>query len=157
MPGAMMLLRSWKSLNTDLNRTTALDLLPEDIEKLIKASKKALAFSSPLYSGFRVGAAVAAGDGRLFTGCNIENLSLTLNACAERVAVLKALSEGATDLRAIAVTSETGETCYPCGSCRQLLFEYAPGIKVVLPSRHSITVLDLKELLPMPFIKKIKK
>ena len=129
--------------------------MPQDIERLIKASKKALGFSQPLYSGFRVGAAVIAGDGRLFTGCNIENASLTLSVCAERVALLKALSEGATDLRAIAITCASGEPCYPCGSCRQMLFEYAPGIKIVLPSKRSVITLDLKELLPMPFIKKV--
>ncbi len=128
--------------------------MPQDIERLIKASKKALAFSRPLYSGFRVGAAVMAGDGRLFTGCNIENPSLTLTVCAERVALLKALSEGATDLKAIAITCASGETCYPCGSCRQMLYEYEPGIQVVLPSRKSTKILDIKELLPMPFVKK---
>ncbi len=127
--------------------------MPQDIDRLVKASKKAIAFSSPLYSGFRVGAALLSGDGRLFTGCNIENASLTLSVCAERVALLKALSEGATDLKAIAIACATEEPCYPCGSCRQMLFEYAPGIKILLPSRRSITVLGLKELLPMPFIK----
>ncbi len=132
----------------------SLDLLPQDIERLVKASKEALSFSRPVYSGFRVGAAVIAHDGRLFTGCNLENASLTLSVCAERVALMKALSEGATGLRAIAITCASGKTCYPCGSCRQLLFEYAPEIKIVLPSRSSIKVLDLKELLPMPFIKK---
>ncbi len=113
-----------------------------------------MAFSRPIYSGFSVGAAVIAGDGRVFTGCNLENASLTLSVCAERVALMKALSEGAAGLKAIAVACASGKTCYPCGSCRQLLFEYAPDIKIVLPSRRSITVLDLKDLLPMPFIKK---
>lgn len=129
------------------------NLPPPDIEKLIDASKKALAFSSPIYSGFRVGAAVESADGRIFTGCNIENASLGLSVCAERVALLKALSEGATALKAIAVICGSGETCYPCGSCRQMLMEFAPDIRVVLPSKKSVKVMGLRELLPLPFIK----
>ncbi|MDA8170898.1 MAG: cytidine deaminase [Nitrospiraceae bacterium] len=124
-----------------------------EIERLINASRKALAFSRPLYSGFRVGAAVEAADGRIFTGSNIENASLGLSVCAERVSLLKALSEGAADLKAIAVVCENGETCYPCGSCRQMLLEFAPGIRIILPSEKSVKVLTIGELLPLPFIK----
>ncbi len=125
-----------------------------EIERLISASKKALAFSRPAYSGFRVGAAVEAADGRIFTGSNIENASLSLSVCAERVSLLKALSEGAADLKAIAIICASGETCYPCGSCRQMLLEFAPGIKVILPSKKSVKILAIEDLLPLPFIKK---
>jgi cytidine deaminase len=128
-------------------------LLQEDIVSLAERAKESLYSSISPYSGFKVGAAILAADGRVFTGCNIENYSLTLVACAERVALWKALSEDARELRAIAVACGTGEYCYPCGICRQALYEFAPDIKVILVSDKGIKTIPIKELLPFPFVK----
>ena len=128
-------------------------MLQQEIEKLIEKAREALAFARPLYSGFKVGAAVLAEDGRIFTGCNFENPSLMMSICAEKVAVLKALSEGRAGLKAIAVACAGQEPCYPCGSCRQFLSEFAPGIRIILPSEKSVQVMGLRELLPYPFVK----
>lgn len=128
-------------------------MLPKETERLVEAAKAAMNNAVAPYSGFRVGASLLAADGKIFTGCNVENFSLMLSMCAERVALLKALSEGARDFRAIAVVCEAGQPCYPCGSCRQMLSEFAPEIEVVLPSEKGIEVMGIKELLPRPFEK----
>ena len=104
------------------------------------------------YSGFKVGAALEAADGRVYTGCNIENASYGLSVCAERVALLKALNEGAREFRQIAVVTGAPALTPPCGACRQLLWEFCGDIPVVL---HSLQGLDeahpLSALLPHPF------
>ncbi len=104
------------------------------------------------YSNFKVGAAIEAADGSVFTGCNIENVSYGLTVCAERVALWKALSEGARQFRRIAIVTGANVIVPPCGACRQLLWEYCGDIPVHL---HSMTGLDeqyqLSALLPHPF------
>jgi len=104
------------------------------------------------YSGFRVGAAIESRDGRIFTGCNIENASYGLSLCAERVALSKALSEGVKDFRAIGIVIDSDSLASPCGACRQLLWEYCGNIVVYL---HSLKGLDaehrMADLLPFPF------
>ena len=88
----------------------------------IKASERAYA----PYSKFKFGAALLADDGRVFTGCNVENASYGLTNCAERTAVFKAVSEGATRFMAIAVAGGVGDVAMPCGACRQVLAEFCP-------------------------------
>jgi cytidine deaminase len=104
------------------------------------------------YSGFKVGAALETKDGRIYTGCNIENLSYGLTVCAERVALWKALSEGAREFRRIAIVTDAATVTPPCGACRQLLWEYCGDIPVHL---HSLKGLDaqhrLADLFPHPF------
>ncbi len=78
------------------------------------------------YSKFKVGAALLAEDGRVFTGCNVENASYGLTNCAERTAVFKAVSEGATRFKAIAIAGGVGDVAMPCGACRQVLAEFCP-------------------------------
>lgn len=102
-------------------------------------------------SGFRVGSALLAQSGKVYTGVNIENPSLTLVICAERVALYKALSEGERGFRAIAVTSSQSNPCYPCGLCRQALYEFAPEMEIVVDSGGSPEVRTLRSLLPEPF------
>lgn len=120
----------------------------ELIGKAAAAREKALAS----YSGFKVGAALRMNDGKIYTGCNIENASYGLTVCAERVALWKALSEGAHDFAAIAVVADAGVLTGPCGACRQLLWEYCGDIPVYL---HSLKGLNeehrLSTLLPFPF------
>jgi cytidine deaminase len=104
------------------------------------------------YSRFKVGAALETKDGRIFTGCNIESASFGLTVCAERVALWKALSDGAREFLQIAVVTDASVPASPCGACRQLLWEYCGDIAVHL---HSTQGLDkehqLSTLLPHPF------
>lgn len=102
------------------------------------------------YSHFAVGAALRADDGRVFTGCNVENASYGLTICAERNAVAHAVAEGARRFDAIAVVTENGVT--PCGACRQVLAEFGPQMKVVVADAHDDRRLyTLRELLPDAF------
>lgn len=103
------------------------------------------------YSGYRVGAALEAEDGRVFDGCNVENSSYSVTCCAERVALFAAVAAGARRFRRL-VVSATGRTPYPCGACRQALSELAPDLPILVVgedgSRREFT---LDELLPLPF------
>ena len=104
------------------------------------------------YSGFRVGAALLTSSGEVITGCNIENATYGLTTCAERVALLKALSEGHRDFSRIAVVADTDAPTPPCGPCRQLLWEYCGDIPVVMANLTAVTAtLQLADLLPLPF------
>ncbi len=119
---------------------------------LLAAARTARERARAGYSGFKVGAAIETSDGRVFTGCNIENASYGLTLCAERVAIFKALSEGADRFTRIAVVADTADPTPPCGPCRQILWEYAGDIEVILgnlegeTARHRTT-----DLLPLPF------
>ena len=101
------------------------------------------------FSRYRVGAALEAEDGTVYTGCNIENASLGLTMCAERVALFKALSEGVRRFRRIAIAAAGPEPPFPCGACRQLLFEYAPGLEVWIEGEERARTIE--ELLPAGF------
>ena len=104
------------------------------------------------YSRFPVGAALLTKDGRVYHGCNVENASFGLAICAERNAVWKAVSEGATEFAAIAVTARDGRGAPPCGSCRQVLHEFAPHAWVYWrDARGRILKRRLSELLPNAF------
>lgn len=123
-----------------------------DFDALADAARAARSHALAPYSGFQVGAALLASDGRVFSGCNVENASFGLTMCAERVALLKALSEGARSFVGVVVVADSAAPTPPCGACRQLLWEYCGDIPVVLADltgirgRHS-----LKDLLPLPF------
>ena len=104
------------------------------------------------FSGFAVGAALEAGDGAIYTGCNVENVSYGLSMCAERVALFKALSEGARKFRRIAIISQSATPATPCGACRQLLWEFSGDIEVVLSNLDGVTeTIQLAMLVPRPF------
>jgi len=104
------------------------------------------------YSKFRVGAALEDASGRVHTGCNIENATYGLTLCAERVAVFKAISEGAREFRRIAIAADTDILTPPCGACRQILWEFCGDIEIVLVNpRGKSEVLRLKELFPRAF------
>ena len=121
-----------------------------DDELLISKAKEAMQFSYSPYSHFKVGACLLAADGRMFTGCNIENASYGLTNCAERTAVFKAVSEGAREFTVIAIAAEKA-LAWPCGICRQALNEFAPGIRVLVTWGDHVEEAPLSALLPHGF------
>jgi cytidine deaminase len=119
---------------------------------LIGAARQARRRAHAPYSGFKVGAALEAADGTIITGCNIENASWGLTMCAERVALFKALSDGHRRFRRIALVTASVSPATPCGACRQLLWEFAGDIEVVLANlRRETGRHRMKDLLPLPF------
>lgn len=123
-----------------------------DIE-LIKAAEEMCRYSYAPYSQFRVGAALLTSDGRVFTGCNVENGSYGAAICAERTAAVKAVSEGAVVFSAIAVVNSKGGLTYPCGICRQFLSEFADeDFRIILKDDDGkIVSYTMKELMPFGF------
>jgi cytidine deaminase len=104
------------------------------------------------FSHFRVGAALEDSSGRVHTGCNIENATYGLTLCAERVAVFKAISEGARQFRRIAIAADTEALTPPCGACRQILWEFCGDIEITLLNpRGKTEALQLKDLFPRAF------
>jgi cytidine deaminase len=104
------------------------------------------------FSHFRVGAALLDAEGRIHTGCNVENATYGLTLCAERVAVFKAISEGARSFTRVAIAADTETLTPPCGACRQILWEFCSDIEVVLVNlRGASETMRLKDLLPRAF------
>ncbi|HJW08588.1 MAG TPA: cytidine deaminase [Holophagaceae bacterium] len=105
------------------------------------------------YSGFKVGAALITGDGRVVAGCNVENASYPMCTCAERVAVCAAAAGGMRPggLAALAVVTEADTLTPPCGACRQVLAEFAEGLPILLANRQARACFDLEALLPEAF------
>ena len=117
---------------------------------LLDAAEKAKEFAYAPYSNFRVGAALLAKNGQIFTDVNIENDSYGATNCAERTAVFKAVSEGIREFEAIAILSDSDEIIYPCGICRQVLNEFVDDDFVVVCGncKKEYKVYRFKELLP---------
>ena len=139
-------------MKTSLPRA-ALDNLLEDAKTVAKMSY------SP-YSGFRVGAALLLATGEVVTGTNVENVSFGLTICAERAALVKAVSElgPAIRIKAVAVANLNGAASPPCGACRQMLAEFAePEAPIVFPAASGTRVMRFKEVLPLGFDMKLKK
>lgn len=121
-------------------------------QELIAKAKEAMTKAYAPYSHFQVGAALLAKDGRVFTGCNVENATYGATICAERTAVTKAVSEGVREFEKIAIVASSGDYAAPCGICRQGLFEFMPEGKVVLWSElEGEKEFALTELLPFGF------
>jgi cytidine deaminase len=139
---------AWETVTVDAGPGGA----PDPAIGLVAAATAARQFAHARYSHFPVGAALETSDGTIVTGCNIENATYGLTLCAERVALVKALSEGHALFTRVAVVADTSDLTPPCGPCRQLLWEYCGDIEVLLAnlagseSRHR-----LSELLPLPF------
>jgi cytidine deaminase len=124
------------------------------MDPLLAAAMRARENAHAPYSHFRVGAAVETIDGRIFTGCNVENASYGLTVCAERVAIWKAISEGVAvrGFRRIAICADTGRLTPPCGACRQILWEFCGDVPVLLGNLAGSTKeCTMKELLPDAF------
>lgn len=124
------------------------------MDPLLAAAIAAREHAYAKYSGFRVGAAVETLDGRIVTGCNVENASYGLTVCAERVAIFKAISEGAKprSFRRIAICADTAKLTPPCGACRQILWEFCGDIPLILTNLAGATKqYTVQELLPEAF------
>jgi len=123
-----------------------------DYRTLVDAAKQARENAHAPFSDFRVGAALRAKSGRIFTGCNIENASYGLTCCAERVAIFKALSEGESGFEAMAVVTDSENPAPPCGACRQILWEFCGDMPVVLANLAGKEEHESAgNLLPRPF------
>lgn len=119
--------------------------------KLYRTAVSMLERSYSPFSGFRVGAALLTKSGEIVTGVNIENSSLGATICAERTAFVKAISEGYREFDTIAIAS-SGQEAWPCGICRQFMYEFAPDLRVVTGTKEeNLRVLTLRELLPEGF------
>lgn len=124
-------------------------------DKLIESARKAKKNSYSPYSRFRVGSALLTSDGKIYTGCNIENSSFSLTICAERTALFKAISEGKKKFKAIVVSSDNEEFAFPCGACRQVINELAGDIDIILTNgKKKIKKFRTSDLLPYPFTPK---
>ena len=121
-------------------------------EGLIAAAASARLRARARYSHFLVGAALETVDGQVITGCNIENATYGLTLCAERVALVKALSEGYALFTRIVIVADTPTLTPPCGACRQLLWEYCGDIDVIVSNLDGVQASHrLSALLPLPF------
>lgn len=125
--------------------------------EIVLASIKAREQAYCPYSQFRVGAALRIADGTVYTGCNVENAAYSLGICAERTAIVKAVSEGHSKFHSIAVSGELSNDTFvsPCGACRQFISEFARDkdirIYLVKPECKKVLVTSVKELLPLSF------
>ena len=133
-----------------------MDLSNDVFASLMETAARARENAYAPYSRFRVGAALLCTDGRVFTGCNVENAGLSATNCAERTAVFKAVSEGARSFAAIAIVGgregEISPLCAPCGVCRQVLAEFCPlNTPVSLGTPSDFRVSTLGDLLPLAF------
>ncbi|MBP7174829.1 MAG: cytidine deaminase [Thermoclostridium sp.] len=121
------------------------------VEKALEAKK----FAYVPYSGFHVGAAVLTLDGSVFTGCNVENVSYGAAICAERTAIVKAVSAGYTEISAIAITSDSEELTFPCGICRQVIAEFGThDIQLICANKNGeYKEYGMNDILPNAFNK----
>ena len=121
-------------------------------DPLLAAALTAREHAFAPFSKFKVGAAVEGLDGRIHTGCNVENASYGLTMCAERVAVFKGISEGARRFKRVAVAADSRRLTPPCGACRQILWEFCGDVEILLVNPHGKTETHrLKDLFPKPF------
>ena len=133
-------------------RDSALGTRDSKVDELIAAARAARENACADFSHFKVGAALETIDGAILTGCNIENATYGLTVCAERIALFKALSEGHRKFRRIVVVAPPDAPTPPCGPCRQLLWEFAGDLEVILANLHEETGRHtIGELLPQPF------
>ena len=125
-----------------------------DFEQLMNRAKEASKTSYSPFSRFAVGAAVLASSGKIYEGCNVENSSFGLTICAERCAIFKAVSEGEREILAVAIYSPNSDNCYPCGACRQVMYEFQGDdeeISVVTENLGQLEIQKLSYFLPCGF------
>lgn len=129
-----------------------------NIEALIESAKKVREQAYAPFSNFRVGAAVRTKSGKIYTGCNVESASYGLTVCAERIAIWKAVSEGEREFEHVSVVTDTEELTPPCGTCRQIIWEFCGDIPVTFSNlKGKIETVMMKEILPRAFDTKFLK
>jgi cytidine deaminase len=122
------------------------------MDRLIQAAREVRERAHAPYSGFKVGAAIEDENGRVFTGCNVENASYGLSVCAERAAVLKAISEGAGKLKRVAVVADSDTLAPPCGACRQILWEFCGDAELTMANLSGKQeTVSIQQIFPRPF------
>lgn len=120
--------------------------------KLLQLAKESAQQAYAPYSNFPVGAALIAHNGKIFTGCNVENASYGLTLCAERNALSSMVSSGEKSFSAIAIFAEKSSNCYPCGACRQWLYEFGANATVITEDETgNIVSSSVKSLIPFAF------
>ena len=128
-------------------------LREDEVQDLLRVAHAAALLAHSPYSNVQVGAALLSTEGDVFAGCNVENASFGLTICAERVAVVKAVSAGAHRFRALAIATAGADPLMPCGACRQFLAEFGTDLRVVVQGKQGPRVeATLAELLPKPFL-----
>jgi cytidine deaminase len=123
-----------------------------DFLRLVEYARQVRLQAHAPYSGFQVGAALETPGGVIVTGCNVENATYGLTICAERVALVKAISEGERKFTRIAIVADTENPTPPCGACRQILWEFGGDLEIILANLKEVKgIYRLAALLPMPF------
>lgn len=119
-------------------------------DELFREARSSMINSYSPYSSFKVGAAILTKEGKIFSGTNIENASLSLTLCAERVAIFKAVSEGHKSFTDLAIVSSSGKPVFPCGACRQVLTEFSPNMRIHIEGNEDKSII-LTDLIPHSF------
>jgi cytidine deaminase len=143
-------------------QVTALELMPKKIKKMVsssvrknleRAAAKVMKNAHAPYSNFRVGAAIQLTNGKIFSGCNVENASYGMTNCAERTAIFSAVAElgPKIEIEAVAVTNDHRVACSPCGACRQVIYEFGPDATVFFQGAAGPKQAHITELLPEGF------
>jgi cytidine deaminase len=128
------------------------------VELLIEKAKEARERAHAPFSKFKVGAALETTEGEIFVGCNVESASYGLTVCAERIAIWKAISEGRKNFKRIVVVADTEELTPPCGTCRQIIWEFCGDAPVILTNlQGQVETVSMKDLLPRAFDNKFLK
>jgi cytidine deaminase len=132
---------------------TSKTLSTREREGLLRAAAKVMKNAHAPYSKFRVGAAILTADGRIFSGCNVENASYGMTICAERTAIFSAVAEigPKMEIRAVAVTNDQEVPCSPCGACRQVIYEFGPDATIFFQGASGPKQAHITELLPEGF------
>jgi cytidine deaminase len=122
-------------------------------ETLVDAATKAMRNAHAPYSNFRVGAAILLTNGKIFSGCNVENASYGMTNCAERTAIFSAVAECGPriEIQAVAVVNEQGVPCSPCGACRQVIYEFGPAATIFFQGANGPKQAQITQLLPEGF------
>ncbi|MFZ0758483.1 MAG: cytidine deaminase [Candidatus Sulfotelmatobacter sp.] len=129
-------------------------MLPADLRaKLLRSAKKVMKNAYAPYSKFRVGAAILLSNGKIFSGCNVENASYGMTNCAERTAIFSAVAQlgPEIEIRAVSVVNDMGAPCAPCGACRQVIYEFGPNATIFFQGAHGTKQAHITELLPEGF------
>lgn len=128
--------------------------LPDEVSaRLLQSAKKVMKNAHAPYSKFRVGAAILLSNGKIFSGCNVENASYGMTNCAERTAIFSAVAQCGPkiEISAVTVVNDQGVPCAPCGACRQVIYEFGPDATIFFQGANGAKQAHITELLPEGF------